>query len=265
MVGEPGLGKSRLVHEFTRHQLRPGWLVLEGPSVSYGKATPYFPLIEILRRYFQIADGEGSDNIREQVVMHILELDNILKDSIPPILSLLGALPDEVHPPAPWTQFKELVDATERYLRMDPQQRRRYTFDAIKRVLIRESQRQPLLVVFEDLHWIDSETQAFLDSFVESLPMARLVLLVDYRPEYSPRWGDKSYYTQLRVDPLQPASVEELLQHLLGTNADLAPLKELLIRRTEGNPSFAEESVRSLVEAGVLIGENGAYRPGLRI
>ena len=132
MVGEPGLGKSRLVHEFTRHQLRPGWLVLEGASVSYGKATPYFPLIEMLRRYFQIADGEGSENIREQVVMHILELDKMLKDAIPPILSLLGALPDEVHPSAALAQFKEVVDATERYLAMDPQQRRRLYLDASK-------------------------------------------------------------------------------------------------------------------------------------
>src|SRR5262245_55912696 len=197
--------------------------------------------------------------------MHILELDNMFKDAIPPILSLLGALPDEVHPPAPLTQFKEVVDTTRRYLGMDPQQRRRYILDAIKRVLIRESQRQPLLIVFEDLHWIDSETQAFLDSFVESLPTARIVLLVDYRPEYSHSWGDKSYYTQIRVEPLAPASAEELLQHLLGSNKDLAPLKQLLIHRTEGNPFFAEESVRSLVETGVLVGEKGADRPGLKI
>ena len=132
-------------------------------------------------------------------------------------------------------------------------------------MLIRESQRQPLLIVFEDLHWIDSETQAFLDSLIESLPMARILLLVDYRPEYSHRWGDKTYYTQLRVDPLQPTSAEELLQYLLGSNKDLVPLKELLIHRTEGNPFFAEESVRSLVETGVLVGEKGAYRPGLKI
>src|SRR5215471_3488254 len=265
MVGEPGMGKSRLVHEFARHQLRPGWLVLEGASVSYGKATPYFPLIEMLRRYFQIADGEGSEGIQDRVVMHILELDPVLKDAIPPILSLLGALGAEVHPSAPLTQFKEVVDAAERYLGMDPQQRRHLTLDAVKRVLIRDSQRQPLLIVFEDLHWIDSETQAFLDSFVESLPTARIVLLVDYRPEYSHGWGDKIYYTQIRVDPLQPASAEELLQYLLGSNKDLAPLKQLLIHRTEGNPFFAEESVRSLVETGVLVGEKGAYRPGLRI
>src|SRR4029077_11223169 len=116
-----------------------------------------------------------------------------------------------------------------------------------------------------DLHWIDSETQAFLDGLIESLPMTRILLLVDYRPEYSDSWGDKTHYTQVRVDPLPPTSAEELLQHLLGRNAALAPLKELLIRRTEGNPFFAEESVRSLVEAGVLVGEKRAYRPGLKI
>src|SRR5215468_10587129 len=265
MVGEPGMGKSRLVHEFTRHQLRPGWLVLEAASVSYGKATPYFPLIEMLRRYFQIGDGEGSDHICDQVAIHILELDAMLKDVIPPILSLLGALPDQVHRSAALAQFKDLFDETERYLAMDPQQRRHLNHDGVKRVLIRESQRQPLLFVFEDLHWIDTETQAFLDGLIESLPLTRILVLVDYRPEYSHSWSDKTYYTQLRVDPLQPASVEELLQHLLGGNADLAPLKELLIRRTEGNPFFAEESVRSLVETGVLVGEKGAYRAGLRI
>jgi tetratricopeptide (TPR) repeat protein len=270
MVGEPGLGKSRLVHEFARHQLRPGWLVLEGASVSYGKATPYFPLIEMLRRYFQIADGEGSENIREQVVMHILELDNMLKDAIPPMLSLLGASPDEKHSQAPgghgWlSQQQDLADTVKRFSVMDPQQRRHRTLNSVKGMLIRESQRQPLLIVFEDLHWIDSETQAFLDSFIESLPMARIFLMVDYRPEYSHSWSDKTYYTLLRVDPLQPASAEELLQYLLGGNRDLAPLKQLLIQRTEGNPFFAEESVRSLVETGVLVGEKGAYRPGLKI
>jgi predicted ATPase/class 3 adenylate cyclase len=270
MVGEPGMGKSRLVHEFTRHQLRPGWLVLEGASVSYGKATPYFPLIEMLRRYFHIADGEESDDTRERVVMHILELDNVLKDAIPTVLALLDALPDakitqpmDEHSQA--TRLRDIGEMIARFNSMNPQQRRRHTLDALKRLLIRESQRQPLLIVFEDLHWIDSETQAFLDSLIESLPMARIVLLVDYRPEYSHSWGDKSYYTQLRVDPLQPASAEELLNYLLGSNQDLAPLKQLLIQRTEGNPFFAEEGVRSLVETGVLVGEKGAYRPGLKI
>jgi tetratricopeptide (TPR) repeat protein len=270
MIGEPGVGKSRLVHEFTRHQLAPGWLVLEGTSVSYGKATPYFPLIEMLRHYFQIADGESSENIRNQVVMHILELDNMLKDAIPPILSLLGALPDEKNtaagPEHDWlARLQDIGEMIRHFNSMDPQQRRRYTLDALKRTCIRESRRQNLLLVFEDLHWIDHETQAFLNGLVDSLPMARLVLLVNYRPEYNHDWSEKSYYTQLRVDPLETRSAGELLSRLLGTHADLSPLKQLLIKRTEGNPFFAEESVRSLVESGTLTGEKGAYRPGLKI
>ena len=270
MVGEPGMGKSRLVHEFTRHQLAPGWLVLEGASVSYGKATPYLPLIEMLRRYFQIADGERIENIRNRVVMQIVELDSILEDSIPPILSLLGALPDESNPPAveqisSLSGLQELAEMTRHFIAMEPRQRRRHTLDALKRVLIRESERQPLLVVFEDLHWVDNETQAFLDSLTDSLPLARILLLVNYRPGYVHTWNDKTYYTQLRVDPLQPTSAEELLQHLLGPNKDLVPLKELLNQRTEGNPFFAEESVRSLVETGFLVGEKGMFRPGLKI
>ena len=131
---------------------------------------------------------------------------------------------------------------------------------ALKRVLLRESQVQPLLLVFEDLHWIDTETQALLDSLVESLPTARLLLLVNYRPEYQHGWGSKTYYTQLRLDPLPPVSADAFLHALLGDDPSLAPLKQLLIERTGGNPFFLEESVRTLVETGVLVGEPGAYR-----
>lgn len=270
MIGEPGIGKSRLVHEFTRHQLPRGWLVLEGTSVSYGKATPYFPMTEMLRRYFGIDGGESSENIRSQVVTRILELDSTLKDAIPPVLSLLGAYPDagttDPGQEPDWlVRLQDIEESIRRFNSMDPQQRRRQTLDALKRMCLRESQRQNLLLVFEDLHWIDHETQSFLDGLVDSLPMAHLLLLVNYRPEYNHGWSEKSYYTQLRVDPLQTSSVEEFLSKLLGDNPDLLPLKKLLIKRTEGNPFFAEESVRSLLETGVLTGEKGAYRPGLKI
>ena len=127
-------------------------------------------------------------------------------------------------------------------------------------MLLRESQVQPLLLVFEDLHWIDTETQALLDGLVESLPTARLLLLVNYRPEYQHGWGSKTSYTQLRLDPLPPVSAHELLHALLGDDPSLAPLTQLLIARTEGNPFFLEESVRTLVETGVLVGTPGAYR-----
>src|SRR5262249_52390907 len=149
----------------------------------------------------------------------------------PALLALLDALPDE-HP----------------LLHLDPPERRQRTLEALKRVLLRESQVQPLLLVFEDLHWIDSETQALLDNLVASLPTARLLLLVNYRPEYQHGWGSKTYYTQLRLDPLPPASTEAFLAVLLGDDPSLAPLTPLLSARTEGNPFFLEESVRTLVE-----------------
>src|SRR5205823_1692493 len=148
---------------------------------------------------------------------------------------------------------------------LDPPQRRQRTLQALKRVLLRESQVQPLLLVFEDLHWIDTETEALLDSLIESLPTARLLLLVNYRPEYQHGWGSKTYYAQLRLDPLPSASAEAVLDALLGQDPGLAPLKRVLIARTEGKPFFLEESVRTLVETGVLVGEPGAYRLAQRL
>src|SRR5207249_2650627 len=154
-----------------------------------------------------------------------------LRPTLPAILALLEVPVDE-------PQWQAL----------DPPQRRQRTLDAIKRVLLRESQVQPLLLVCEDLHWIDSETQALLDSLVASLPTAQLLLLVNYRPEYQHGWGSKTYYTQLRLDPLPPLSADAFLHALLGDDASLKPLTHLLIARTEGNPFFLEESVRTLVE-----------------
>jgi class 3 adenylate cyclase/tetratricopeptide (TPR) repeat protein len=243
LVGEAGVGKSRLIYELTRsHHIR-GWLVLESASVSYGKATPYFPVIDLLKRYAHVEEHDDPRTVRAKVTGQVLTLDEALQDTIPALLSLLDALPED----SP-------------FLQLDPSQRRQHTLAALKRVLLRESQVQPLLLVFEDLHWIDSETQALLDSLVESVPTARLLLLVNYRPEYQHGWGSKTYYTQVRLDPLPVASAEELLQVLLGNDPGLVPLKQLLIARTEGNPFFLEESVQALVETGVLGGKRGAYR-----
>jgi class 3 adenylate cyclase/tetratricopeptide (TPR) repeat protein len=242
-VGEAGVGKSRLVYEFVQSYRTQGWLALESASVSYGKATPYFPVVDLLKRYVHVEDSDEPRTIRAKLTGQVLTLDEALQETIPALLSLLDTLPED----SP-------------FLRLDPPQRRQRTLEALKRVLLRESQVQPLLLVFEDLHWIDTETQALLDSLVESLPTARLLLLVNYRPEYQHSWGSKTYYTQLRLDPLAPASTEVFLQALLGDDPSLEPLKQLLITRTEGNPFFLEESVRTLVETEVLVGEPGAYR-----
>jgi class 3 adenylate cyclase len=242
LVGEAGVGKSRLVYEYTHSHRTQGWRVLESASVSYGKATPYLPVMDLLKRYCHVDDSDDGRTIRAKVTGQVLTLDETLQDTGPALLTLLDALPDD----SP-------------FLTLDPPQRRQRTLDALKRVLLRESQVQPLLLVFEDLHWIDTETQALLDGLVESLPTARLLLLVNYRPEYQHSWGSKTYYTQLRLDPLPPASADKFLQALLGDDPSLGPLKQLLIERTEGNPFFLEESVRTFVETGVLVGEPGAY------
>jgi class 3 adenylate cyclase/tetratricopeptide (TPR) repeat protein len=243
VVGEPGVGKSRLVYELLHSHHTQGWRVLETTSVSYGRATPYFPVIELLKRYARVDEHDDPRTIRAKVTGQVLTLDEALQETIPALLALLDALP-----------------ADSPFLTLDPPQRRQRTLEALKRVLLRESQAQPLLLVCEDLHWIDTETQALLDRLVEGLPTAHLLVLVNYRPEYQHGWGSKTYYTQLRLDPLPPAGAAEVLQALLGDDPSLTALKRLLIARTEGNPFFLEESVRMLVETGGLVGEPGACR-----
>jgi predicted ATPase len=143
--------------------------------VSYGKATPYFPVIDLLKRYCHVEEHDDTRTMRAKVTGQVVTLDAALQDVIPALLALLDAVPED----SPFVQ-------------LDPPQRRQRTLDAFKRVFLRESQEQPLLLVFEDLHWIDSETQVLLNSLVESLPTARLLLLVNYRPEYQHGWGSKS-------------------------------------------------------------------------
>src|SRR5262249_44752207 len=243
VMGEPGVGKSRLFWEFIHSHRTQGWLVVESSSVSYGKATAFLPLIDLLRAYFQIEPRDEARKIREKVTGKLLSLDRALEPFLPALLWLLGIPIEDPH----WET-------------VEPAQRRQRTLDSAKRLLLRESQMQPVLVVFEDLHWIDAETQAFLDSLVESLPAARLLLLVNYRPEYQHGWSGKTYYRQLRIDALTPEGADELLGGLLGNDPGLEPLKRLLIERTGGNPFFLEESVRTLVETKTLAGGRGAYR-----
>jgi len=243
IVGEPGVGKSRLCWEFIHSRRTEGALVLEAASVSYGKATVYFPVIALLRAYFQIDARDDTQKVREKVTGRLLSLDRALEPSIPALLALLD-VPSE--------------DAA--WVLLDPRQFRHRTLEAVKRLLFRESQMQPVVVLFDDLHWIDGETQALLDGLVESLPTAHLLLLVNHRPEYQHGWSSKTYYSQIRLDPLLPASAEEVLAALLGPDPGLKPLKQLLIERADGNPFFLEESVQTLVETKALEGTRGAYR-----
>jgi len=242
VMGEPGVGKSRLFYEFKILE-QSGCLVLQAFSVSHGKAYPYLPLIEFLKDYFQIIPQDDERTRREKVAGKVVVLDRSLEDTLPYLSFLLGM-------PEPSSSLQQ----------MDAQIRRQRTLDAIKRLLLRESLNQPLLVVFEDLHWVDGETQAFLDILSESVASARVLLLVNYRPEYRYSWGHKTYYTQLRLDPLGQEDAEELLTALLGHGASLKTLLRLILEKTEGNPFFMEEVVQTLAEEKVLMGVRGDYR-----
>ena len=241
-MAEPGVGKSRLFFEF-KAKNQSGWMVLETFSVSHGKASAYFPVIDLLHTYFKITGDDDERSRRAKVIGAVLALDRALEDTLPYLFALLG-----------------IIEGDDPLAQMDAQVRKRRTLDAIKRTLLRESLNQPLMVMFEDLHWIDEETQAFLNLLADSIGTAKILLLVNYRPEYSHQWGSKTYYTQLRLDPLGKESAGEMLAAMLGDGAAMAPLKRLIIERTEGNPFFMEETVQVLLDEGALVRDGSAVR-----
>ncbi|MGB6552884.1 MAG: AAA family ATPase [Candidatus Binataceae bacterium] len=241
-MAEAGTGKSRLFFEFkAKHQT--GWMVLETFSVSHGKASAYLPTVELLHGYFRITSDDDVRTRREKVNGKVLTLDRSLEDTLPYLFVLLG-----------------IIEGDDPLAQMDGQVRRRRTLDAIKRILLRESMNQPLMVIFEDLHWIDEETQGFLNLLAESIGTAKILLLVNYRPEYSHQWNSKTYYIQLRLDPLGKESAEEMLSAVLGDGTELAPLKRLIVEKTEGNPFFMEETVQVLFDENALVRDGGAVK-----
>jgi len=248
VVGEAGVGKSRLYYEFVRHPAVRDWLVLESGSVSHARAAAFHPIIDMLRHYFSLARSDDERTIRERVMGKLIAMDENLRGLAAPIFALFN-----------------IDTGDEEWQRLDPAQRRRRTLDACRALLLHEAQIQPLVVVFEDLHWIDPETQAFLDLLVDSIARVPILLLFNYRPEYDDPWLSKSYFTHIRVAPLAQQSGEALLDDLLGAHADMVPLKETILQRTEGNPFFIEESVRGLVEDGALTGTRGDYRLALPV
>lgn len=236
VMGEPGVGKSRLFYEFKLLSQR-GCLVIETFSVSHGKAYPYLPLIDLLKNYFQLTNHDDERRRREKITGRVLTLDRSLEDTLPYVFFLLG-----------------IAEPTSSLQQMDAQIRRKRILDAIKRLLLRESLNQPLIIIFEDLHWLDAETQAFLQLLSESVATARMLLLVNYRPEYQAAWHGKTYFSQLRLDPLGRDQAAEMLATLLGEEGtpSRSPLHQFILDKTEGNPFFMEEIVQELREQGVL-------------
>lgn len=242
LVGEPGVGKSRLCHEFVSSYRLRDWRVLVAGSVSSGQAGAWEPVVDLLRQYFEIDEGDDDRRIGEKILGRLLRLDEAFRSALPAFLNLFG-LPSE----------------DEAWVRLGVPRQRRRMLDSVKSLLARECDEHPLAIVLEDMHWVDSETQSLVDELVDSLPGHRMLLLANFRPEYRHNWSSRAFYQQLRLDPLGEDGARVLLDSLLGTGSKLADLKKQLLERADGSPLFLEESVRDLVETGVLEGTKGAY------
>jgi class 3 adenylate cyclase/tetratricopeptide (TPR) repeat protein len=243
IIGEAGVGKSRLCHEFTERQRAKGVLVYHVAGQAHASKVPLLPLLQVLRSYFDINERDAPRAARERIAGKLLLLDESFTNDLPLLFDFL-AVPDPDRPVP----------------RMDPEARQRQLLRLTKRLIHAQSVRETVINVFEDLHWIDPATEVFLANHVEAVQGTRNLTLVNFRPEYRAPWMSMSYYRQIALSPLVPEAVEAMLAGLLGPDPSLAALPPVIQRRTQGNPFFIEELVTALVEAGSLEGGHGTYR-----
>ncbi len=243
IVAEPGVGKSRLCHEFAERARGSGIEVFEAQAQAHGREIPFMPVLQMLRAYFGIADADAERTVREKIAGRALLLDPEFADDLPVLFGFLG-VPD---PDRPAPQLS--AEARQRALR-----------GIVCRLVRAPNRREPIVTVIEDLHWIDEGSAAMLGDLFEAVEGTQTLVVVNFRPEYTRTWSGPSNYREVPLEPLGPAATHELMRDLAGEDPSLDGLAELIHRRTAGNPFFVEEIVRALAEAGNLEGERGAYR-----
>src|SRR5216684_2206865 len=234
IVGEPGIGKSRLLYEF-RHGLGADVTWLEGHCVPFGQSTPFLPLIDLLRRSFGIEEGDSEATMVGKIERGVLALGEDLRPILPFVLHLLS-----------------IGSGDTAVLSMDPQQRRGEIFDALRRLTARAAEARPQVVVYEDLHWIDQATEEYLLSFADSIPASRVLHVLSYRPGYSHPFGERTYHTRLALTALPSQASVRMAEAMLATSDLPEELTALIVRKAEGNPFFVEEVVKSLQEAEAI-------------
>jgi class 3 adenylate cyclase/tetratricopeptide (TPR) repeat protein len=242
IVGEAGIGKSRLILEMRRLYPKEEYGYLEGRCLHYGGSMAYLPLLDILRSYFEMKEGEQEFLIKKKMKGKIFELDGKLETVLPPFQELLS-----------------LKVKDQAYLKLEPKQKREKIFEAIRDLFIRESQNKPLVLVFEDLHWIDKTSEEFLDYFIGWLANTPILLILLYRPEYTHRWASRSYYHNLRVDQLSIPTSAELVQSIVKEGEVVPELRDLILGKAAGNPFFIEELTHSLLENGSIQKKDHQY------
>jgi predicted ATPase len=243
VVGEAGVGKSRLCAEFARSAAARGITVRRSGGVSHGQQVPLLPVLALLRNYFGVTDADDPAGARAKVTRRVLGLDPALADDLPLLLDFLE-VPDPAQP-AP---------------QLAPEVRMRRIFKTVRQLIKRRSEQEILIMLVEDLHWFDPQSEAFLEQLIESYPGSRTLVLTNFRPEFSARWMRHSYYRQVPLPALGGTAVSELLGGLLGVHPSLAALPGFVQERTDGNPFFVEEVIRALVEDGTLDGGPGRFR-----
>ncbi|MDQ2939892.1 MAG: AAA family ATPase [Actinomycetota bacterium] len=243
IVGDAGVGKSRLCHEFAEHCRARGIDVYEAQCQAHGKAIPLMPVLQMTRAYYGIGPADSERVAREKVAGRLLLLDPEFGDDLGIVFELLG-IPDPKRP-AP---------------QMNAEARQRRLVDVIRRIVSASGRLEPAVILLEDLHWIDPASEPFLKALVEAVPGTNTLALTNFRPEYRAEWMSRSHYRQLPLAPLGPEALEELLSDLLGGDPSLDGLSEMIREQTGGNPFYVEEAVRELVESGALEGDRGAYR-----
>jgi class 3 adenylate cyclase/tetratricopeptide (TPR) repeat protein len=242
VVAEPGIGKSRLYHEFAQRCRGEGLEIFEAQGQAHGKSIPFMPILQMLRSFYGIDDQDAEQLAREKIAGRSLLLDPAFADDLPLIFDFLG-VPDPERPVP----------------RMDPEVRQRALAGFLCRLVSNPARRKVLVLVIEDLHWIDEGSKAMLNGLVEGMSGTPTLVLVNYRPEYEPAWKGSQFET-IALQPLDRADTAKLLRDLAGSDPSLDGIDEPIHERTSGNPFFIEEIVRELAESGYLHGERGAYR-----
>lgn len=242
IVGEPGVGKSRLLLELRNVLPMQEYTYFEGRCLHYGGSMPYLPILDILKPYLDIRKGDRELIIKKKMEGKILQLDKSLNSVFPPIQELLSL---------------EVEDQS--YMRLEPREKKVRTFEALRDLFVRESENKPLVLAVEDLHWIDRTSNEFLDFLIGWLANTRILLILLYRPEYAHQWGSKSHYREIGVDQLAPESSAELVQAILEEAEVVPEVKELILGRAGGNPLFVEEVTASLLENGFVESKDHQY------
>jgi class 3 adenylate cyclase len=243
IVAEAGTGKSRLCFEFLERCRARDSNVIEGHAVAHGRNIPLLPILQAFRDYYGIDETDDDRSVREKIAGRLLLLDTGFAEFLPVLFEFFGA-PDPERPVP----------------RMDPDAKQRQIFTVIRRVLQRNDPDDQIVMLLEDLHWMDAASETFLEQLVDAVSGSNSLLLVNFRPEYSAAWTSKSYYRQIPLAPLGPEAVRTLLDALLGHDPSIAGLADAIHERTGGNPFFTEEVVQTLIESGRLSGARGSYR-----